>query len=155
MAFCGHCGAQIQDNAVFCGACGNATTAANPGPATPMAAPPVAAANPGLADNVAGLLAYLFVPAIVFLVVEPYNKKPFIRFHSFQSIFLALAWFAVDVVVGFVLVPFMWMFAHMLLSLLGLVMFVLWLFLMFKAYQGQMFKLPIIGDMALKQANSI
>ena len=120
-----------------------------------MAAPPVAAANPGLADNVAGLLAYLFVPAIVFLVVEPYNKKPFIRFHSFQSIFLALAWFAVDVVVGFVLVPFMWMFAHMLLSLLGLVMFVLWLFLMFKACQGQMFKLPVIGDLAVKQANSI
>ena len=121
-----------------------------------MAAPPVVGtAVPGLADNVAGLLAYLFVPAIVFLVVEPYNKKPFIRFHSFQSIFLALAWFALTLVIDFVLVPFIWVFAHMLLSLLGLVMFVLWLFLMFKAYQGQMFKLPVIGDLALKQANSI
>ena len=42
----------------------------------------------GLEDNVAGMLAYItIIPAIIFLVVEPFNKRRFVRFHSFQSIF--------------------------------------------------------------------
>jgi uncharacterized membrane protein len=110
----------------------------------------------GLADNVAGMLAYItIIPAIVFLVVEPYNRKPFVRFHSFQSIFLCVAWTVVWIAVTFVLAPFMWFFAHMLLSLLGLGFFVLWIILLLKAYQGQMFKVPVIGDLAQKQAGSM
>ncbi len=155
MAFCGHCGAQIQDNAAFCGACGKATSAAGTGPASPGTAPPMAVAGAGLTDNMAGLLAYLLIPAIVFLVVEPYNRKPFVRFHSFQSIFLFVAWIVISTAIHVVLGPFMWFFVYSLLSLIGLGMFILWLVLMFKAYQGQMFKLPVLGDLAQKQANSI
>ena len=154
MAFCAHCGSQIPDNAAFCGACGKNTAAAPP---PPMAPPPMAPAqNLGLADNVAGMLAYLtIVPAIVFLVVEPYNRKPFVRFHAFQCIFLCVAWTVIWMAFTFVLGPFMWFFTHVLLSLLGLGMFVLWIILMLKAYQGQMFKVPVIGDLAAKQAGTM
>lgn len=155
MAFCAHCGSQIPDNVGFCGKCGNSTSAATQPPPPLMTAPPMAPAT-GLADNVAGMLAYVtIIPAIVFLVVEPYNKKPFVRFHSFQSIFLCVAWTVIWIAVTFVLAPFMWFFAHMLLSLLGLGFFVLWIILLLKAYQGQMFKVPVIGDLAQKQAGSM
>ena len=51
-------------------------------------------AQSGLSDNAAGALAYVtIIPAIIFLIVEPYNKNSYIRFHSWQSIFLGIAWF--------------------------------------------------------------
>lgn len=157
MPFCAHCGSQVADNAAFCAACGNQMSPATPatGAPIPVAAPPAAIAGTGLADNIAAMLAYVtIVPAIVFLAVEPYNKKPLVRFHSFQSIFLCVAWMVLWMVTVFVLAPIMWFFAHLLLSLLGLGFFVLWIVLLLKAYQGQMFKLPVIGDFAEKQANS-
>ena len=43
----------------------------------------------GLTDNAAGAVAYItIVPAIVFLVIPPYNTNPYVRFHAWQSIFL-------------------------------------------------------------------
>ena len=62
----------------------------------------------GLSDNAASGLAYLtFIPAIIFLAVPPYNQSPTVRFHSWQSIFLAIAWFAVWVVLVVVgMIPF-------------------------------------------------
>ena len=57
----------------------------------------------GLSDNAAGGLAYItIIPAIVFLIVEPFNKNSFVRFHSWQCIFLAIAWFAVDIVLAII-----------------------------------------------------
>jgi uncharacterized membrane protein len=109
-----------------------------------------------MADNFAGMLAYItIIPAIVFLVIEPYNKKPFVRFHSFQSIFLFVVWTVLWSVTNFMLVPILGILAHLLLSLLGLGFFVLWIILLIKANQGQMFKVPVIGDLAEKQANSM
>jgi zinc ribbon protein len=83
MAFCTVCGAQVSDGTTTCPACsaGALTTRA--------AAQPVG----GISDNIAGMLAYVtIVPAIIFLVMEPYNRSHFVRFHSFQSIFLHIAW---------------------------------------------------------------
>jgi len=52
----------------------------------------------GLSDNAASGLAYItFIPAIIFLVTAPFNQKPIVRFHSWQSIFLTIAWFVVHV----------------------------------------------------------
>ncbi len=46
----------------------------------------------GLSDNAAGAIAYItIIPAIIFLIVEPYNKNSFVRFHAWQSIFLGIA----------------------------------------------------------------
>lgn len=147
--FCSSCGAEMGDSAAFCPKCGQAATAqASTGGTTaaPSAAPTSTGA--GLQDNIAGLLAYLFIPAIIFLFVEPYNRNRFIRFHSFQSIFIAIFSMVVHTVlwmipvIGWVLAPFF-----------SLLMFIVWVICMIKAYQMQYFKLPFIGDLAEKQAN--
>jgi uncharacterized membrane protein len=104
----------------------------------------------GLSDNAAGALAYVtFIPAIIFLIVEPYNKNSYIKFHSWQSIFLGIAGFAVNIIltlipiIGWILIPFA-----------GLAFLVIWIIVLLKALKGERFKLPFIGDLAEKQANS-
>jgi uncharacterized membrane protein len=116
----------------------------------------VEASQSGLSENSASGLAYItIIPAIIFLIVEPFNRMPAVRFHSWQSIFLAIAWIVVDV--GTIIlhrIPFigwtMWFFT----PLIGVVFFILWLIVLIKAFNGQRFKLPIVGDLAEKQANS-
>jgi len=142
MAYCSACGAQVADGMTMCAGC-SAKAGAGQG------------ATGGLADNVAGLLAYVtIIPAIVFLVMEPYNKNRFIRFHSFQCLFIAVAGFVIGIafmIIG--MIPFV----NLLLIPISLVVWIGFLVAvivcMLKAYQGQKFKLPIIGDMAEKQAN--
>lgn len=140
MAFCSTCGTQIADGAA-CPKCAGGTVAVAPSAA-------------GLTDNVAGALAYFtFIPAIVFLVLEPYNKNRFIRFHSFQCLFVSAALIAVSIGLGILsFIPFLGLITIPLHFLLGLAAFVLWLILTLKAYQGQKFKLPVVGDMAEQQA---
>ncbi len=148
MAFCPVCGTQIADGA-SCPKC-----AAGAG----QSSVPVArvATGGGLEDNVAGALAYVtIIPAIVFLVLEPFNRRRFVRFHSFQCIFFAIAWTALWICLSFIAhIPFLGWATLLIWPLVSLVGFVIWLILVLKAYQGQMFKLPVIGDMAEKQAGS-
>jgi len=100
----------------------------------------------GIDENIEGLLCYVlgFITGILFLVLEKDNK--FVRFHAMQSIVTFLALFVISMVIG--IIPVL---GWMLSGLLGLVGLVLWLLLMFKAYQGEMYKLPIAGDLAEKQ----
>ena len=137
MAFCATCGTQIADGATCPKCAGGAAQGTSA----------VAPAAGGLTDNVAGALAYVtIIPAIVFLLLEPYNKKRFIRFHAFQCIFFAIVWVVIRIGLSFIgYVPF-------LLTAVGLAFFVIWLILVLMAYQGQMFKLPVIGDIAEQQA---
>ncbi|HTR23282.1 MAG TPA: DUF4870 domain-containing protein [Terriglobales bacterium] len=118
--------------------------------------PPQTVAGSGLTDNVAGMLAYFtFIPAIVFLVLEPYNKSRFIRFHAFQCIFVSVALFALGVALGIIsMIPFLGLITIPLHFVIWLGAFALWIILVLKAYQGQMFKLPVVGDMAEKQAGA-
>jgi uncharacterized membrane protein len=148
--FCSSCGAQMPDGAVVCSACGKGTTSTS-------AVAAQAGTTGGLADNVAGLLAYItIIPAIIFLVIEPYNKNRFIRFHSFQNIFFCVAWIILSIGLGIIgHIPVLGWITLFIWPLIGLAGFILWLVLMLKAYQGQMFKLPVIGDMAEKQANTV
>ena len=150
MAFCNMCGAQIADGTTVCAAC-SGRTASMP-PVQPSISP--LASTSGLADNVAGMLAYVtFIPAIIFLVVEPYNRSRFVRFHSFQSIFFSLAVFAIQMMLSFLtVVPLMIFITGPLHLFVALAAFILWIVLLLKANQGQMYKLPVIGDLAEKQA---
>jgi uncharacterized membrane protein len=150
--FCTNCGAQLPDNANHCPSCGKPAPSAGP-TAAPAAAPTQSGAAGGLTDNVAGLLAYVtIIPAIIFLVIEPYNRSRFIRFHAFQSIFFFVAVIIVSVVMPFIaVIPF---FGVLLWALVCLAELILWLLLMFKAYGGEMWKLPVVGDIAEKQANA-
>ena len=120
------------------------------------AAPTVQPGAAGLTDNVAGMLAYItIIPAIIFLVLEPYNRNRFIRFHSFQSIFFCVAVIAISIGLSiFSFIPFIGLILLPVHLLYGLGVFAVWIILLLKANQGQMFKLPVIGDMAEKQANA-
>jgi uncharacterized membrane protein len=144
--YCASCGAPLTEGALVCGSCGQ--SAAQPGGASP--GNPSATSAGGLADNVAGMLAYVtFIPAIIFLLVEPYSRNRFIRFHAFQCIFLSLALFVIHIVLMFI--PLIGWFISLFVSLAALV---LWVVLLIKAYQGQKFKVPFVGDLAEKQANA-
>ncbi len=151
MAFCSSCGAQVADNAAFCAKCGKPIGVAGSAPVggpAPAPAPATSAPATGLQDNVAGLLCYFLIPAIIFLVMEPYNRNRFIRFHAFQAIIYEIVWIVVAAVVG--ALPII---SLLLLPLVSLAFFIGWIICLIKAYQGQMFKLPFIGEIAEKQAN--
>ncbi|HTS08901.1 MAG TPA: DUF4870 domain-containing protein [Candidatus Eisenbacteria bacterium] len=147
MAFCSMCGAQIPEGATTCPACAGRAT----GPAV------ATAPAQGMSDNVAGMIAYVTViPAIIFLVMAPYNRSKFIRFHSFQCIFFAIAWTALWIVLSFIAhIPFLGWLTILIWPLIGLAGFIIWIILLLKANQGQMWKLPFIGDMAEKNANTM
>jgi len=110
----------------------------------------------GLSDNAASGLAYVtFIPAIVFLAIPPYNQSPNVRFHSWQSIFLAIAWIAVWVVLVILgMIPFVNLIDVVLFPLVGLGFFILWIIVLINAFNGKRFKLPIIGPLAEKQAGA-
>ncbi|OGW82387.1 MAG: hypothetical protein A3C47_02375 [Omnitrophica bacterium RIFCSPHIGHO2_02_FULL_51_18] len=97
----------------------------------------------GMEPNVAALLSYLvgFITGIIFYVIEKENK--FVKFHAMQSILVFGFLFALGVVLAFIPVV-----GWPLLPVVYLVQLVLWIVLMVKAYQGEYFKLPVIGDMA-------
>jgi uncharacterized membrane protein len=115
-----------------------------------------ATAQTGLSDNAASGLAYLtIIPAIIFLLVAPYNQNSTIRFHSWQSIFLGIAWVAVWIVLGIVgVIPFLNLVDVILFPLVGLAFLILWLIAMVNAFQGKRFNLPFLGDLAAKQAGA-
>ena len=148
---CPQCVAQMPEDAAFCPNCGHS-----------MGIPARAQGTVGaLKENIAGALAYMLIPAIVFVLLEPYNKNRFVRFHSFQCIF---AWVSA-IVIGAVLklvavvlliIPFLGhLLAFLIYMVVGLGCFVIWLVLVAKALQGEMFKLPVIGDLAERQASVI
>lgn len=113
-----------------------------------------------LAENIAGALAYLtIIPAIVFLLREPYRRNRFVRFHSVQCLLLgatgALA--ALALKVGSMLlfiIPFVGpLFTVLVLVIVGLGAVAVWIVLVVKALQGEMFKLPALGEYAEQQAS--
>lgn len=100
----------------------------------------------GMQQNVAGLLTYLagFVTGIVFIIIEKENK--FVRFHAMQSIFVFGFLFVVNIILSFI--PFIGWIIMPFVGILGLI---LWILLMIKAYKGEYYKLPVVGEMAEKQ----
>lgn len=97
----------------------------------------------GLEENIAGLLCYLlgWVTGIIFLIIEKESK--FVRFHAIQSIATFLPLMIISWI--FILIPFIGIVISWFCSLLGLI---LWIILMIKAYQGEMYELPIVGEFA-------
>lgn len=127
-------------------------------------APPQAASVSGtaLTPNIAGALAYSLgiITGILFLVLEPYRRDRFVRFHAMQSIlyFVAAVAFNIlwSIMVGFLISISGWiaLVALPVRLLISLCLFGLWLFLMFQAYSQREFRIPILGAIAAKQAGS-
>jgi uncharacterized membrane protein len=141
MAFCKACGQEIG-TATFCPKCGASQSAAVASPAAPVTSP-----TEGLQENVAGLLCYLlgWLTGIIFLLID---KRPFVKFHAAQSIV---------VFGGLTVIRIALLFMHGLLggilglglfSIIGLLGIILWILLMVKAFQHELFRLPIAADIA-------
>ena len=105
---------------------------------------------PTIDDNIASALCYLLlgVTGVLLLYLEPYNSNPRVRFHAFQAIFLNLA-----IIIFWVGISFVGKgFALLISPLFLLACLVLWLVLIWAAWQNQRLVLPVIGQMAEKQA---
>jgi len=121
-----------------------------------MIVAPAAAGSTGvLKENLAAALAYFtFIPAVIFLGVKPFKRNHFVRFHSFQSIFLAIACVIVAIAMRLVfaalcLIPFFgYLLARLVVLLVALAAVLVWLVVVVKALQGERFKLPVIGGFA-------
>lgn len=102
----------------------------------------------GLSENSAAALSYLtFIPAIIFLVIEPYNRSAFVRFNAIQCIAFSVVAFGLHIVLLFIPI-----IGWLISLVLTLVFFILWVMCIMKASKGEWYKLPIIGDFAMGQA---
>jgi uncharacterized membrane protein len=163
MSFCAKCGALQIEGAAYCPTCGNswavseasvqaAQTTVNSAPST----------GAGITPNVAGALSYLFgvVSGITFLVLDPFKRDRFVRFHAFQSILVNVAWVGLWIVwmvftgvfeavsggfLALMIIP-----VDCLLTLAGIAY---WGFLIYRAYAGDRCKIPFLGQIAEQQAN--
>ena len=132
----------------------------------PQGPPPGKTQTLGLDYNVAALLCYLPVCAIniifpiIWLVTEPKQNR-FLRFHALQSLFLTgafiIAYFALAIISGILMAssPFRsagWSLISLLQGAVFLSFLVLSIIAMIKAYGNQMWKIPMIGDIAEKNS---
>jgi uncharacterized membrane protein len=142
MAFCSSCGTLVAGGTTLCAACSSHLPTTIGG---------------GLTDNVAGMLAYVtIIPAIIFLVMAPYNRSRFVRFHDFQSIFFAVAWTVLWIALSIIgMIPVLGWTTVITWPVLGILGLIIWIVLLIKANGGNVYKLPVVGDMAEKQANFI
>lgn len=158
MSFCPTCGTALIEGASICPVCSAARSNAGPGIVT--TASPAAGAT-GIGANAAGALAYLagLITGVIFLLLDPYKSDRFVRFHAFQAIFFNVTWIVFWMawsIVGLVLGAVTRGLFFVLQIPVDLVLFaggfVLWLYLMYSASQGRMFRIPYIGAMAARQA---
>lgn len=132
MPVCPSCGGVLDD-----GVCRRCATSGVPAP-------------PAIADNIASALCYLLlgVTGVLFLWLEPYSRNRKVRFHAFQAIFVHVAiivfWESISLLGG--------KLALLISPMFLLVCLILWLALIWTAWQNQRIMLPLIGPMAEKQA---
>ena len=156
MSFCSGCGNELSDGAAFCSKCGRAVGSIADAPfgtASP-AVTPQAAAGSGLEENVAALLSYAlgWLTGLIFFLID---KRPYVRFHAMQSIitFGALHVLQIILITGGIFGGMtggymFWGMAALFYSAFYLFIVVTWVLCMVKAYQGQCFKLPVVGNIA-------
>jgi uncharacterized membrane protein len=142
---CPVCAAQMPASAAFCPGCGRSMQIEVP-----------AKQKPGsLRENFLGALAYVsFLPALVFLFLDPYRKNPFVRFHSIQCVLFWLVSVVLAVVVrvvflGLLFIPIVGpLLAVLLVVVVALAAVFTWIVLLVKAFQGERFALPLIGNLS-------
>ncbi len=97
-------------------------------------------------ENLMAAASYLlgFITGIIFLLIE--KQSSFVRFHAMQSTILFGGIFVANIALGFI--PFLGWLVGLLLTFTG---FILWIVCMWKAFQGEMYKVPYVGELAVKQ----
>jgi uncharacterized membrane protein len=159
MAFCANCGTEATGR--FCPNCGSHIgTTASGSTSTGYSSwqSSTSAAGAGITENVAAALCYLlgFITGIVFLLIAPYRHNRLVRFHAFQSIFASVGLLVVEIILGIVsamlLAAHAWWLSNTMWLLFRLAVLVGWIYLMFTAYNNRKIKIPVVGDLADKQA---
>ena len=164
MPFCTNCGTDVS-GAKFCAKCGTPAAGQSSGAAPPAPAAESAPEADGASEqqgapenssspgggpesvshstrNIAAALAYITPVAVILLLIEPFKDIRYIRFHSLQSLFYFGAWIVLQFVLGFIAPPLT--FVVSLVFILG------WLFIAYKAFLGEMFHLPVLGELVSK-----
>jgi len=136
----------------------------NPPPVQVSSQPPatVAKSSTGLDENLAALLSYVFgwISGLIFFLIEKDSRL--VRFHAMQSLLLNVAAGVIAIVFWIVAVVsslvvsyisgilgfIVWIIMVLVGSALGIALFVAAIISLIKAYQGQFFKLPVIGNYA-------
>jgi uncharacterized membrane protein len=142
---CPDCAAQMPDSAAFCPGCGRS-----------MQIESAAKQEPGvLRENLVGAFAYVsFLPAIVFLLVDPYRKNPIVRFHSIQCLLFWLVCVVLSVVVRLLVLVLLFvpivgpLLAVLVVVVVALAAVFTWIVVLVKAFQGERFALPLIGNLS-------
>lgn len=142
MPFCTRCGNTVQPPDVFCGGCGTRQKGTS--------APGVDSFTASLNPRTASMLCYVpvlgWVASIIVLASQKFHDDREVRFHAFQGLYLFVAWLIVD----WVAEPF-FDFApqfHVVSKSLKAAVFIAWVFMMVKTAQNQLFKLPVLGELA-------
>src|SRR5579862_8983168 len=130
---CPSCNAQVPIGATTCPVC-HASLAAK-------------------TNNVIAALAYVLgvVTGIIFLYLEPYDRDEFVRFHARQSIAFSVAWFVINIVLGVFIAVLPFGLGRLLAGLQELInlgLAIMWIFLMYKAYSGERYRIPELADLA-------
>jgi uncharacterized membrane protein len=125
--------------------------------------PPAPPPGEGLPPNTAAAVAYItFIPALIFILIDPYKRINYVRFHSWQC--LVLTGVSIVVAIAFMILSMLLTMIHLgiLSLLLGLVhfaisigFFIFWLIAIIKASKGERYHIPIIGGIAEKMAGNM
>ena len=150
MPFCSLCGKQVQPADQFCGVCGAAQLAASSafhGAASRIAGDALA----GIPPRTASILCYIpgigWVAAIIVLASEKFRHDLTVRFHAFQGLYLFVAWLLNQ----FVVRNIFWPALHIQIAdLIGLVIFIMQIFMIVKAAHEQKYSLPVFGELAAR-----
>jgi uncharacterized membrane protein len=149
---CPDCAAHMPEDAAFCPGCGRAMHSTLR----------VQGRVGGLPESVAGALAYLtFIPAILFLLKPPFKQNQFVCFHSMQCLFfwLACAAFAAVLRLAALVLIFVPLLGPLLIALLAVLAAIaavlIWAVLEVKAFRGEWFRLPVLGDFAATYAEKL
>jgi uncharacterized membrane protein len=162
MPFCTHCGHEVDENDRFCGNCGARQPNAGGGSAAMPSAPQT---SDGIPDKTACVLCYIpfvgWIVSIVVLAAKRFRDQRVVRFHAFQGLYLFVAWLLVEQVISpvlFAFSPWMWgggffedgaAFRFVgLATLLQLTLIGVGVFMMFRVSDDEMFRLPLLGDLA-------
>ena len=149
MKYCTQCGAELDDSP-YCRTCGARTDHAS-GTGDGDSGSRAGWGFGGFDEKQIGLLAYITpVPALALLLIEPYSRNSFVRFHCYQCLLLTLA--------SFVLTPltltlsFVY-FGGLLSNLVHLLITAAWVWAAYMAWKGERWQVPIIGVFARRQAD--
>lgn len=142
MPFCSQCGNPVSAQDIFCYQCGSRQ---------PVEAPPRSEDwLAGISPRTAAVLCYVpvvgWIAAVVVLATNRFRGDRTLRFHAFQGLYLFVAWLIVSEVISPLLHPAIPV--HFIGGLLHAMILFLWIFMIVKASQDEVYSLPIIGELA-------